>query len=46
MGDLFDETDAQNTLVTAYDVNVNFFDTADIYQDSHSEQTLAKLVKD
>lgn len=45
-GDPFDATDAQNTLAAAYDAGVNFYDTADIYQDGASEQALAKFIKD
>lgn len=36
----FDEQDAQATLAAAYDAGVNFFDTADIYQDGLSERPL------
>lgn len=45
-GEPFDENDAQNTLAAAYDAGVNFFDTADIYQDGLSEQALATFIKD
>jgi len=33
-------------LHTAVDLGVNFFDTADVYGDGHSEKFLAKLKKD
>jgi len=36
--DPFDEIDVQNTLAASYDTDVNFFDTADIYQDDHSNR--------
>jgi Predicted oxidoreductases (related to aryl-alcohol dehydrogenases) len=45
-GDPFNEQDAQNTLAAAYDAGVNFFDTADVYQDGDSQRALAKFIKD
>ncbi|WP_125766715.1 aldo/keto reductase [Lapidilactobacillus wuchangensis] len=45
-GDPFNEQDAQNTLAAAYDAGVNFFDTADVYQDGASQRALAKFIKD
>ncbi|AKP67453.1 aldo/keto reductase [Companilactobacillus ginsenosidimutans] len=44
-GDPFDEKDAQATLEAAYDAGVNFFDTADVYQDGESQRALAKFIK-
>lgn len=44
-GDPFSEKDAQETLEAAYDAGVNFFDTADVYQDGASQRALAKFIK-
>jgi len=44
-GDPFSEKDAQDTLEAAFDAGVNFFDTADVYQDGKSQQALAKFIK-
>ncbi|MFD1464616.1 aldo/keto reductase [Lapidilactobacillus mulanensis] len=44
-GDPFDATDAANTLAAAYDSGVNYFDTADIYQDGLSEQAVGAFIK-
>jgi len=44
-GDPFSEDDAQATLEAAYDAGVNFFDTADVYQDGNSQRALAKFIK-
>lgn len=41
----FDPKDAEETLEAAYDHGVNFFDTADGYQDGHSEKTVGAFVK-
>lgn len=44
-GDPFSEKDALATLEEAYDQGVNFFDTADVYQDGKSQQAIAKFLK-
>ncbi len=44
-GDPFNEKDALDTLEAAYDAGVNFFDTADIYQDGASEKAIGKFLK-
>lgn len=44
-GDPFSEKDAIDTLEEAYDQGVNFFDTADVYQDGKSQQAIAKFLK-
>ncbi|MFN8413650.1 MAG: aldo/keto reductase [Anaerolineales bacterium] len=41
-----DDTDSIAALHTALDNGVNFFDTADVYGDGHSEKLLAKLRKE
>ncbi len=41
----FDAKDAQDTLAEAYDRGVNFFDTADGYQDGQSEHTVGQFLK-
>ncbi len=41
-----DDKDSIAALHTALDNGVNFFDTADVYGDGHSEQLLAKLRKE
>ncbi|GAB6093086.1 aldo/keto reductase [Furfurilactobacillus curtus] len=41
----FDEQDAQATLAAAYDAGVNFFDTADIYQEGLSEKAIGTFLK-
>lgn len=43
-GEPFDETDAMQTLEEAYQSGVNFFDTADIYQDGHSEKAIGQFL--
>ncbi len=43
-GDPFSEKDADDTLAEAYAQGVNFFDTADGYQDGHSEQAVGRFV--
>lgn len=40
-----DDKEALNGLARAMDAGVNFFDTADIYGDGHSEELLAKATK-
>ncbi|WP_268912291.1 aldo/keto reductase [Lentilactobacillus sp. SPB1-3] len=44
-GTQFNESDATETLAEAYDKGVNFFDTADIYQDGASEHTVGQFLK-
>lgn len=44
-GDPFSEKDAQATLEEAFDQGVNFFDTADVYQDGESQRAIAKFLK-
>lgn len=44
-GDPFDEKDAAATLEAAYDSGVNYFDTADIYQDGQSEHAVGQFLK-
>lgn len=41
----FDQADAEATLAAAYDKGVNFFDTADGYQDGASEKAVGAFVK-
>lgn len=41
-----DDSESIAALHTAVDSGVNFFDTADVYGDGHSEKLLAKLKKD
>jgi len=41
-GDL-DDTEAMRCLHRALDLGINFFDTADVYGDGHSERLLARL---
>ncbi|MGX6428765.1 aldo/keto reductase [Levilactobacillus yonginensis] len=36
--DPFDEINVQNTLAASYDTDANFFSTADMYQDDHSDR--------
>src|ERR1044071_2862776 len=38
-----DDSEAMKTLHRALDLGVNFFDTADVYGDGHSERLLARL---
>src|SRR4030095_3561323 len=38
-----DDTEAMRCLHRALDLGVNFFDTADVYGDGHSERLLARL---
>lgn len=44
-GDPFDERDAAETLEAAYASGVNYFDTADVYQDGKSEQAVGQFIK-
>jgi len=44
-GDPFDEQDAMSTLEAAYASGVNYFDTADIYQDGLSEHAVGQFIK-
>ena len=44
-GTPFDSKDAMDTLEEAYNNGVNFFDTADGYQDGDSESTVGKFLK-
>ncbi|WP_283680019.1 aldo/keto reductase [Lentilactobacillus sp. Marseille-Q4993] len=44
-GDPFDKKGAIETLEAAYDQGVNFFDTADGYQDGNSEHTVGQFLK-
>lgn len=41
-----EDSESIAALHTAVDLGVNFFDTADVYGDGHSERLLAKLKKD
>ena len=41
-----DDADSLEALHRALDLGVNFFDTADVYGDGHSEQLLARLKKE
>lgn len=41
-----DDRESMAALHTAVDAGVNFFDTADVYGDGHSERLLARLKKD
>lgn len=43
-GDPFSNQDAQETLEAAYQAGVNFFDTADIYQDGESEKAIGEFL--
>ncbi|MGL4773899.1 MAG: aldo/keto reductase [Clostridium sp.] len=45
-GEEFNEDVALETLQAAYDNGINFFDTADIYQNGLSEKTIGKFIKD
>src|SRR5256884_6730741 len=48
-GDVWGPTDDKISLATlnqAIDLGVNFFDTADVYGDGHSEQLLARLKRE
>lgn len=44
-GEPFDEQDAIETLEAAYQSGVNYFDTADIYQDGLSEHAVGQFLK-
>src|SRR5713101_3352537 len=47
-GDVWGPTDDKTSLATlhrAIDLGVNFFDTADVYGDGHSEQLIAEVRK-
>ncbi len=41
-----DDTESLNALRRAVDLGVNFFDTADVYGDGHSERLLAQLKRE
>lgn len=41
----FDEKDAMDTLEAAYEHGVNYFDTADIYQNGASEKAVGQFIK-
>lgn len=41
-----DDSESLNALRRAVDLGVNFFDTADVYGDGHSEQLLARLKRE
>ncbi len=41
-----DDNESLSALNRAVDLGVNFFDTADVYGDGHSERLLAKLKKE
>ena len=41
-----DDAEAMKTLHRALDLGVNFFDTADVYGDGHSERLLARLKRE
>src|SRR5215208_4791077 len=41
-----DDAESMRTLHRAVDLGVNFFDTADVYGDGHSERLLAQLKKE
>ena len=41
-----DDTDSLAALHAAADAGVNFFDTADVYGDGHSEQLIARFLKE
>lgn len=41
-----DDTESMQTLHRALDLGVNFFDTADVYGDGHSERLLGRLRKE
>jgi aryl-alcohol dehydrogenase-like predicted oxidoreductase len=41
-----DDSDSLNALRRAVDLGVNFFDTADVYGDGHSERLLAQLKRE
>ena len=41
-----DDNESLNALHRAVDLGVNFFDTADVYGDGHSECLISKLKKD
>lgn len=41
-----DDSESTKSLSLAYDRGINFFDTADVYGDGHSEEVLGKALKD
>ncbi|WP_373897779.1 aldo/keto reductase [Haloimpatiens sp. FM7315] len=45
-GEKFNKEAALETLQVAYDNGVNFFDTADVYQNGLSEKIIGKFIKD
>lgn len=45
-GDAFDPKVARETLETAFDSGVNFYDTADVYNDGLSEKALGPFIRD
>jgi aryl-alcohol dehydrogenase-like predicted oxidoreductase len=40
-----DDTDSEKAVLRAYDLGINFFDTADFYGLGHSEEILGRLLK-
>jgi len=44
-GQPYDETNAETTLRKAADLDINFFDTADVYGDLLSERSIGKFIK-
>jgi len=44
-GESFDENVAIETMEAAYKEGINFFDTADVYQDGLSEKAIGKFIK-
>lgn len=45
-GKPFDKNQAKSILHTALDAGINFFDTADVYDDQQSERVVGQLVKE
>ena len=41
----YSEQTAQTTLETAYDHGINFFDTADVYNDGKSERSIGQFIQ-
>lgn len=44
-GSDYSEQNALTTLETAYEQGINFFDTADVYNDGESERSIGKFIK-
>lgn len=44
-GEKFNDKTAESILETAYDAGINFFDTADVYNDGLSEKAIGKFLK-